>query len=422
MWLLKQSIVSAFRQLKVERFRTLLSLLGVCVGIFSIVAVLTVVDSMKSVLMDSFDSFGSDIVMIEQIPIEPDLNEDGFFRWWEYASRPQVSYKEYQYLTNNPEITEIAFCIYQSGVASAGRKIYKDGEVVGVEGDWLLALRGEIEYGRGFTMTELNEGDAVTIIGDAVANELFGSGAEAIGQSVRIDDTNATVIGVFQKTGVNQMSLTDIDAVKVLPNKIVNGMNGPDKRTSIVTAPSDGISDELFLSFLRDKMRVSRGLDSTQEDNFALNRISFLEDEVSEIFSLINVVGWIVGCFSLLIGGFGIANIMFVAVHERIPQIGVMKALGAKRRVILSQFLVEAIILSLLGAIAGIVLVEVGVLIVNDISHNTGPIYVTGNNIMQLSFGNVLKGLSVAIIIGLLSGLAPAKWAARLQPTVAMAK
>lgn len=420
MWLLKQSIISAFRQLKVERFRTLLSLVGVCVGIFSIVAVLTVVDSMKRVLTDSFDDFGNDVVMIEQIPLEPDLNEDGFFRWWEYVSRPQVSYSEYRYLENNDEISGIAFCQYSSAVTSSGGKEFKDGEVVGVEGDWLLALRGVIEAGRGFSATELNAGDAVTVIGNSVANELFGSPAEAVGQSVNIGSISATVIGVFQKMGVNQFSLTDIDAVKVIPFKVSSGIQSGDTRSSIIAAPDEGLSKDDFNSFLRDRMRIVRALGPDEDDDFALNRISFLEDEVNEIFSLINILGWIVGCFSLLIGGFGISNIMFVAVRERTSQIGIMKALGAKKKVILTQFLVESVVLSLLGALTGILFVEVGVLVVNNMTQTSMTLTELGGDMLILPFENIITGVVLSLAIGIVSGMAPAVKAANLQPSVAM--
>jgi putative ABC transport system permease protein len=162
-------------------------------------------------------------------------------------------------------------------------------------------------------------------------------------------------------------------------------------------------------SELRMLMRQYRRLRPAQEDDFALNELSFVAEQFRSVFGMVNTVGWVVGIFSLLVGGFGIANIMYVSVEERMRIIGIKKALGARKRVITIQFLTEAATLSTLGGLAGIVLVWFATLLIPD---TLFPIY--------LSPMNVLKGIAIALVIGVVSGVAPARYAASLHPVEAI--
>lgn len=380
----------AFRQLKADRFRTLLSLLGVAIGIFSIVAALTLVDSVQTSVREGFSAFGSDLLFIDREPLETDLNEDGVFRWWEYATRPSVTWREYQYLKERGDgmaFDQIAFAAYGT-------------ETVGVDGNWSLLVPQSLAQGRYFTQRELEEGLPVVIVGSAV--EASGGRKITCGNPLWLEGKRYEVIGVFAKAGLTTVSPVDVDQVRLVSYK---SQRQAPIRSSIVVS---GAYPERIRTIIREYRRLSPG----QEDNFALNRLSFLLDEMNEIFALLTKLGWILGIFSLLVGGFGIANMLYVSVEERKPQIGICRALGAKRRRIEREFLGEAIILSLLGGSAGIALVEILMLTYRLSGKMTLP--------LSLSPRAIATGLIVAIFIGLTFGVAPARHAAKLHPVEAI--
>ena len=368
-----------------DGFRTALSLLGVSVGVFSIVAALTVVDSVQQAVRDSFDAFGSDILFVEREPLEPDLNEDGMFRWWEYADRPEVSHAEFRFLRDRcggsgRDSTSMAYVAY--GPACTG-----------VDGDWRLLVRQPLREGRGFTEQELAGGTPVVLIGCDVKCD---------GTMKWIGGTPYRVIGVFSKAGAGAVSPVDVDRACLVPWR---SMSGPVVRTSLLVAGADEAR-------LRTLLRQFRRLPPDKPDNFAFNRLSLLMDEMTEIFQLVSKLGWIVGLFSLLVGGFGVANVLYVSVEERKPQIGLCRALGAKRRVIVREFLAESVALTTAGGLAGIGLVLAATALLRVVAPDLPRI--------SLSANAALSGLVAALLLGLLFGAAPARSAARLDPVEAM--
>ena len=377
------SFLQAFSSLKADRFRTLLSLLGVAVGIFSIVAALTLVDSLQASVREGFAAYGSDILFVDREPLEPDLDEDGSFRWWMYAGRPAVSWQDYRFLKEKGQqaYQQIAFVSY--GI-----------HTVGVAGDWRLLVPQTIVQGRGFTPGELAEGAAVTVVGaEAEAN---------LGEKIWLDGQRYEVIGIFGKAGLTTVSPVDIDALRLIPAR---GQQGPVIRSSILLSAADQEA-------IRSLMRTARRLTPLDPDNFALNKLSFLMEEMNSLFSLAAKLGWIIGLFALLSGGFGIANMMYVTVEERRPQIGIRRALGAKRETIIRTFLEESVALSLLGSILGIGLTALLFEILNLILKK-------GIN-FALTPRAACTGLIIALTVGLIFGLAPARAAAKLSPVEAM--
>lgn len=378
-------------------FRTLLSLLGVCIGVFSIVAVFTCVDSLKTTIRESFESFGADILFVEKEPLEPDLNDEGVFRWWKYAGRPQVTEKEYRFLSEN------------ASLASATAYSVSFSNIVGICGDWDMIVQTPIASGRGFSVSELERGTSVVLIGDALREKLSAGMGDPLGRNIKIGESYFTVIGVFEKRGANAVSTVDVDNAMIVPYLAAAALADVSQaRASIALAPKEGAQDNLP-GEVRSLMRQVRRMSPSDEDNFAVNRFSFIIGEITEIFGMVNTLGWIIGLFSLLVGCFGVANIMFVSVQERIREIGIQKALGAKRRRILAQFLSEAAALSTLGGGAGVLLVWLGV-----------QITPAGSVELHLTFANALLGLGISLSTGLVAGLAPALHAARLNPVDAI--
>ena len=162
---------------------------------------------------------------------------------------------------------------------------------------------------------------------------------------------------------------------------------------------------------LRQKIRMIRGLKPDEPDNFFINKISTFKDQINQIIGILNMVGWVIGGFSILVGGFGIANIMFVSVKERTNLIGIQKALGAKRSFVLFQFLFEAVLLAFIGGVLGIIGVWIATLIASNFAESFEFV---------LSLKNIFIGFGVSVIIGLVSGILPALSAARLEPVEAI--
>ena len=408
------------RDLLADKFRTTLSLAGVSIGIFSIVAVFTVVDSLKESVNEGFRKFGSDVVIVERVPLEPDFDRDGRQKLWQYESRPQIGWPEYLFLQENSAAAgNMAFSASFEMECAAGRESYDEGAFVAVDGDWRMLVQEKILHGRGFTSGELASGAAVTIIGSEVAQKLFADIADPVGRMITVRGVPLRVIGIFDSAGDNLVGMMDVDCVRLIPVRFafrIADITSPAVKTRIIASPhqagersSDGISKEEFKSELRMLMRQYRRLRPVQEDDFALNELSFIAEQFRSVFGMVNTVGWVVGIFSLLVGGFGIVNIMYVSVEERTRIIGIKKALGARKRVITMQFLAEAATLSTLGGLAGIVLVWFATLLIPD---TLFPIY--------LSPSNVLKGIAIALVIGVVSGVAPARYAASLHPVEAI--
>ncbi|MFA5325810.1 MAG: ABC transporter permease [Bacteroidales bacterium] len=410
--LIGESIDFAFSQLKVDKFRTFLSLLGVCIGIFSIVAVFSVVDALKTSIKKGFDTFGSDVVFIEDFPMVPEEDDNGVYKWWEYRKRPSVILEEYQYLkTNGTTFNKMTFVSNFRKLLKFKRNSFGDGVIAGGTSDWEIAIPGEIEEGRTFSPIEMQNGSHVVIIGNKVKETLFPEGENPIGKIIKIGNNEAIVIGVFKKEGQNMVSIFNVDAVAVIPIKFSKSIiEIKNTGTMIMANPGKDASKDDFTNEMRILMRGIRRLTPAQKDNFSINQMSFIISQVDNVFKTINLVGWIIGGFSLLIGGFGIANIMFVSVKERTNQIGIQKALGAKKYVIHTQFLIESATLAIAGGFMGILLVYVISLAIPDL----------GGIMIILTAKNIIKGLLISSVIGIIAGVAPARSAANLDPVEAI--
>ena len=378
-------LAQAFSSLKADRFRTLLSLAGVAVGIFSIAAALTLVDAIRSSAAESFAACGTDLLFVDREPFEPDLNEDGVFRWWEYAARPPVGWNDYRYLAGRPDVCpRIAFAAYGS-------------ETVSVAGHWQLLVNQTVAAGRGFTQQELESGLPVVI-----------AGAEADarpGDVLWLDGCRYQVIGVFEKAGMTTFSPVDIDRVRLVPYK---AHRHAILRGSILLSGADAEQVRLLL-------REGRRLSPLQRDDFSVNRISFLRDEIDGMTVILSRLGWIIGLFALLVGGFGIANMLYVSVEERKAEIGIRRALGARRRTIVAAFLGEAVLLSLSGGAAGILTVQAVLLLSRTVG---GPLLSGLPAVLPLHAA--LSSLAAALFLGMAFGVAPARAAARLLPAEAI--
>jgi putative ABC transport system permease protein len=218
------------------------------------------------------------------------------------------------------------------------------------------------------------------------------------------------VIGVLTKKGEDAFGNSPDQQVIIPLNYLKTFVDLRYSGNIIIVKAKENVSNEALRSELTGILRSAHKLKPGEEDDFAINETSIISNSFDQFFGLLAGIGWVIGGFSLLVGGFGIANIMFVSVRERTNIIGIQKSLGAKNYFILTQFLFESVFLSLLGGMFGLFFVFILSLIVT----------VAADWQMMLSQGNILLGIGVSSIIGLISGLMPALQASRLDPVVAM--
>jgi len=412
--LILESFVFAWTALKSNILRTILSLLGVTVGIFAIIGVFTLVDSLEKNIKSSFDFLGTNIIYVHKWPFTPDAN--GVYKWWDFWRRPTPSINEYRFLTSHLRNKE-SICIYapkgnvtiKMGSSSLGKITLRAG---GEGFDKIFDLN--IENGRYFTNAEIDGGRNVVVIGSEVEKELFGQ-ESALNQEIKINNINFKITGSLKHEGQSFLGTPSSDYTVIIPYNSIRkmyqtGSGAWYELTSIIAVK--GLDADLGLieleNELRGLLRGRRGLKPTENDNFALNRPEAIANAISGLFDIVGIAGWIIGGFSILVGGFGIANIMFVSVKERTSLIGLQKSLGAKNYFILFQFLFEAVFLSLIGGLTGILLVFLLSFV---------PF---GSLKVVLTMKNIVLGLGVTTAIGLISGIVPAIIAARLDPVLAI--
>ena len=406
--LLKESFRFALNALRNNKLRTLLSLLGVTIGIFSIIAVLAAVDSLDRKIKKDLSSLDKNTVYLMRFSFGPSEIPQ-----WKREQFPNVKYDEYEYLKGSMnDVNQMAFQFfvnresikYQSATVS-------DINVVPVSHEFIEIEGLEFDEGRFYNESESNSGSAVIVLGNEIASGLF-EGANPIGKNIRLYGQRFTVIGVLKKQGAGIFGDSNDTSVFIPVNFLrrMYGDNNDALTPVILIKPEKGVDMDAFKAELTQKLRNYRGMKTGEIDNFFINVLSGFTDLIDGIVGQMNVVGWIISGFSLLVGGFGIANIMFVSVKERTNLIGIQKSLGAKNRFILFQFLFEAVILSVIGGAVGLLLVWIISIVLTKAMDFE----------FVLSMSNVLLGTSLAAIIGLISGILPAITASKLDPVEAI--
>ncbi|RYU80085.1 ABC transporter permease [Hymenobacter persicinus] len=408
-----ESFRFAWQALKSNLLRTILSLLGVTVGIFAIIAVFAVVDSLEANVRQSMSFVGDKVIYVGKWP----WSFGGDYPWWKYFNRPVPTVREFRELQRNlgPNNKGVAiFATTNGNTMKVGSNSVADCALQGVTFDFRQVSDVPIAEGRYFTTQEIDASRNVAIIGATIAENLFPYGS-ALGREFTARGRKFVVIGVMQKEGKKLLDTPSNDTNCMIPFGMftkmfalnTGGMTGVTPTIAVKGRDDDpGLLDLEYE--LQGVMRNIRGLKPRQEDNFALNRPEMMADAISKLFSIIGVAGAVIGSFAMLVGGFGIANIMFVSVKERTNIIGIQKSLGAKNYFILFQFLFEAIFLCLLGGAAGIFLVFLITLSPQD----SLP--------LSLSAGNITLGLTVSVVIGMLAGIIPAVMASNMDPVIAI--
>jgi len=403
-----ESFKFALGSLIVNKLRTILSLLGITIGIFTIISVFSVLDSLENNIKDKISSIGNDMIYIQKWPWA--MGKD--YPWWKYLNRPVPSVTEYNALKKRShKASLISFMSSTSKTIGYLNNSAENIPVIAGSYEFDKVRKFELEKGRYYSPFEYNSGKNLIIIGHDLAKTLFET-RNPIGKRIKVGSRKFSIIGIFKKEGTSLMgnSLDNMALISVNAAKKFMNVNDEMYNPQIIVKPKKNVELAALEEELRMIMRSLRKLKPTAEDNFAFNQASMLSQGIEKIFSMINLAGLFIGGFSILIGGFGIANIMFVSVKERTKMIGIQKAIGAKKAFILLQFLFESVLLSLLGGVVGLLLVFFGFLIANHFIDMT----------FYLGWNNILLGMFISFVIGIISGYAPARSAARLNPVVAI--
>jgi putative ABC transport system permease protein len=407
-----ESFLFAFEALRVNKLRTILSLLGITIGIFAIISVFTVTDALERKIRTDVQSLGNNVIYVQKWPWTPEGEDE--YPWWKYLNRPLPGYKEMTELEHRVNSVE-AFAY----VATIGNQLIKyknssveNASILCVSQDYNEIKNFELEDGRYFTEGESNSGRPICILGANVAAALF-PGGNAVGKEVSVRGNKFEIIGVVKKEGKSMVDISTDDNMIIPVNFARNLVNLRSDRIdpymmlkAKATVAMPEMKDEL-----KGAMRSIRKLKPREEDDFALNETSLLAEGLNDLFSTLGMAAWIIGGFSILVGGFGIANIMFVSVKERTPIIGIQKSLGSKNYFILLQFLIEAITLCIFGGMIGLGIVYLLTILVSGAFEDFKFV---------LTAGNIITGIGVSAVIGVISGFVPALQASRMNPVDAI--
>jgi putative ABC transport system permease protein len=407
--LFREGFIFAVNSVIVNKLRTFLSLFGITIGIFSIISVFTALDWMEKSIHDSISSLGENVLYIHKFPWGLNFNEP----WWDIIKRPVTSRDDYLAVLNRSTKTASAcLSITQPEQLKYVKNLARDANVWAVTSEFDNIRSFEINNGRYFTQEETASGKNVAIVGAMIAEKLFDK-ADPVGKQISISGKRTNIIGVFKKEGSGGIGDNGMDDQTVVPynfgRTFMNMKNNFLDATLMIKA-KDGVSVQELTDEATMILRAARRLRPEVKDNFSINRASLITQSFEGVFAGINIGGWIIGGFAILVGGFGIANIMFVSVRERTNIIGIQKALGAKKFFILQQFLVESVMLSIIGGLLGVLLVFMGTLIVN---------YLYDLN-MYLTIPNMFLAVFISGLIGVVAGYAPANTAAKMNPVEAI--
>ncbi|MBT3209009.1 MAG: FtsX-like permease family protein [Bacteroidetes bacterium] len=407
--LLNESLLFAINSLVANKLRTLLSLLGITIGIFAIISVFTVIDSLKYSIRTSIESLGDDVVYIQKWPWTFEAN----YPWWNYMRRPVPKLQELSELLNRTTKVDAAAFLVSTRKTIKYKNISAERTTIMASShDYDKIWSFDIAKGRYFSILESSLGKNKIILGHEIAKNIFGN-YEPIGKEIKILGRKLIVVGVFKKEGTSiGQSMDDIALLPINFARTLFDINSERLDPFIMVKAKKNVAMAELLDELKSVMRVIRKIKPLGDDNFALNRASLIITQFDNVFSGISFAGGIIGGFSIIVGAFGIANIMFVSVKERTHLIGIQKSLGAKNFFILLQFLFESVLLSLLGGFIGLIFVYIGILIANEY------------DIMEfsLTIRNFFIGSGISIGVGLLAGIFPAYVASRLNPVDAINK
>lgn len=406
-------IISSFKmavqELWKNKLRTFLSLFGITIGIFCIIGVLATVNSLEHNIKNEVNSLGNNTIYIDKWEYTTD---DDDYPWWRYVNRPYPKFEEVKQIQERTPSAK--YTVYR--IATQDNVDYKGSSLsnvnlYGTSEDFENIQALQVPVGRYISPSEFDRGANVVVIGNTVAEMLFGSPEQALDKEVTIRGKKVLIIGIVKKQGKQMIGGWDFDQSVILPYRFARTIIREDRADPVIMVQGkDHLSSKVLKDELAGTMRALHKLSPTKEDDFALNDINDLTESISSAFVSLNIGGWAIAALSLIVGMFGVANIMFVSVRERTSQIGLKKAIGAKSHIILTEFLLESAFLCIIGGLIGLTLVFILTQVLSGLLNF--PVFISTNN--------MLMAIAICVIVGILAGFIPASQAARMDPVVAI--
>jgi putative ABC transport system permease protein len=407
-WLidLGESFKIALSAIRANRARGALTTLGIIIGIVAVILTMTAANGLQNRFRQSFSAVGTDVIYVSRMPW---VMMNDFFL---YRNRPQIELRQARELEYklrgrgivNPTMNTRRDVNYRSDTMDGMR-------IVGTTERQTLVSSAQPESGRFMMGSDVTYKKNVCVIGTDVRDGLFGA-ANPINKKIKIGRTAFRVIGVMEKQGGSFLGAPNLDRQIFVPItsfvKAFGGSHGRQNVSVAVKAPSQEAMEELEFEVIGE-MRKIRKLRPTESDDFSINKLDTLVGAFNNVMGVVLLVGLLVTSISLFVGGVGVMNIMFVSVTERTREIGIRKAIGAKRRSILLQFLFEACAICMMGGAIGIVLASILTAVINAVLMPA-----------SVSLPILIVAVVVSVAVGTLAGLVPAYKGAKLDPIEAL--
>lgn len=410
---LKEGVVIAFEAIRANRIRAGLTILGVGIGVAVVVIMAALITGIRSSVLEAFESAGPENFIVVRFDFTAVLFDSGDGRppWWD---KPIITPDEAERIGRLPAIDEALYNFQFSTNVESGNQQLTNINGQGYSAGWPRYAQGDFVAGRDFTPAEVRESRAVVVLSEALAIELFGQ-LDPIGKTVRLSSPFRDVRDDFRVVGVflpdENIFSSAVEHWLVVPYTAgLKRLKADDSQSQILVVPDSTFTSSQSKDEVIAALRSARGLGPRDDNNFAILQSAQLVDSFNRLTGVFFLVMLALSSAGLLVGGVGVIGIMLISVTERTREIGVRKALGATRREILWQFLVEAGVLTMLGGAAGLI---IGGVLAYATAHFT-PIPA------RIPLWSVGAALASAALTGMLFGLIPAYRAARLQPVEAL--
>ncbi len=411
--IVQDSFSQAIQQLSSNKLRSFLTLLGITIGIFCVIAVLSSVDSLEDNIVQSFEKLGTDVIYIDKWPWEEDPGQN----FWKYMARPTPNINDQEAIAIKSKLSEASsLTVFVPGSVVKYRDQFVEGAyIAGITNDYEKVIKMEFDEGNYFSQRDFQIGSNQAILGNKLAEALFPHG-NGVGKEVRLFGQYFKVNGILKLEGKSILDIMPNDEAIFIPyntlRKFINVNATTNWGTLLNVKAKRGVNLDELKYEVASILRPVRGLKPKDKNNFAINELTMLTNLVDGVFGVINFAGFIIGLFAMLVGAFGVANIMFVSVKERTNLIGIKMAVGAKRFFILLEYLLEAIILCIVGGVIGLIFVWIILTVISKLVDFS----------IYMSIENVLLGLILSIVIGIIAGIVPAILASRMDPVEAIRK
>lgn len=401
---LKEGLLISLRAIRTNKIRSVLTTLGIIIGVWSVVLMSTAIKGIDAAFEQGISSFGSDNLYIDKWAWFTDDE------WWKMRNRKNIELPEIEKFRSMVKLPlAVAPSVWSRQRVKKDDKIIESVMLTGSDANYLATTNFSFEEGRFYSETESNSSRNVAVLGFDVAEHLFPT-ASGIDQDIKIGAVKYKVVGVLTKQGSTMMGDMNPDKQIYLPlGTIFKNFQGQRRRsiTIVIRAQSTAMIEETKAE-AEGIMRKVRGLKYNEPNDFSVNQQEGLTDQYNQTVGVIQIAGLFITGLSLFVGAIGIMNIMFVSVRERTKEIGIRKAIGAKKRTILGQFISEAAVICLLGGIIGLILAIISSMVLNQFLPT------------KVQFDAVVLAIGISLITGVLSGFAPAFAAAKMDPVEAL--